>query len=130
MSSGKRPEFFLDRSLGVRFANALTAVGWQITRLADEYPDDAQFVPDETWIAHGCERGRVLLTKDKMIRFRVGELASLEGIMFCLANGNLSIADAIDRFLAAEQAILRIAERGRPGFWLVYESGRLDRKWP
>lgn len=132
MSSEPPPlEFFFDRSLGKETARLLRAEGWTIHLIADHYPDDAQRVPDERWIAEGCRRGWVLLSKDKRIRYRGEELAELHGgRLFCLSNGNLVIEQMVARFFAAEGAIRRAATARESGFWKVYDRGRVIRRWP
>ncbi|HWI42009.1 MAG TPA: hypothetical protein VNS81_00210 [Nocardioides sp.] len=131
MSSASPPlEFFFDRSLGKRTAEQLRGAGWAVHLVADSYPDDAQAVGDEEWLAEGCRHGWILLTKDKRIRYRGGELAAMyDGRLFCLANGNLPISEMAHRFLAASASISRGAA-GPPGFWHIYENGRTERRWP
>lgn len=51
MSSAERPEFFLDRSLGKKTASGLREAGYVVHLVADHYPNDAEDVPDEDWIA-------------------------------------------------------------------------------
>jgi hypothetical protein len=132
MSSEPPPlEFFFDRSLGKETARLLREAGWEIHLVADHYPDDAQLIPDEAWMAEGCQRGWILLSKDKRIRYRGAELAQLhDGQLFCLANGNLLIEEMAEQFLQAERAIVRAAVAREPGFWKLYAGGRLERRWP
>lgn len=130
MPPGTPPEFLLDRSLGKRFAESLRASGWVVHALRDVFPHDAQDVADEDWIRFGCERGWALLTKDGMIRFRAEEIGALDGLMFCLASGNLRIPDAAARFVLAQNRIHNAIARGVPGFWSVYDHGRIEQKWP
>jgi uncharacterized protein with PIN domain len=78
MSSDRPPECFFDRSLGKRSAELLREAGWVVHLVADYYPDDAHDIPDEVWIAEGCHRGWVLLTKDQRIRYRSEELTALD----------------------------------------------------
>lgn len=130
MSSGSQPEFFFDRSLGKRSAELLRGAGYVVHLVTDLYPNDAQEVPDQEWIAYGSDHGWVLLTKDKRIRYRAAELAALDGRMFCLAAGNLSVAEAAQRFIDAMPAILRAATTDDVGFWKVYGEGRIQRGWP
>lgn len=130
MSSGSQPEFFFDRSLGKRSAQLLRKAGYEVHLVADLYPNDAQEVPDQEWIADGCQRGWLLLTKDQRIRYRGAELAALEGRMFCLAAGNLSVAEAAQRFIDAMPAIIRAAALDYVGFWKVYGEGRIRQGWP
>ena len=131
MSSAKPPEFFFDRSLGKTSARLLRDQGHVVHLVADFYPDDAQAIPDEEWIAEGCERGWVLLTKDKRIRYRAQELAALQnGFLFCLADGNASLDTISGAWTAAIPAISRAVSRGATGFWHVYADGRIKRMWP
>lgn len=78
MCSAKQPEYFFDRSLGKASAARLRESGWIIHLIADFYQDDATRIPDEEWIAEGCSRGWLLLTKDKRIRYRERELSALD----------------------------------------------------
>ena len=132
MSSERpRPEYFAERSLGKVTAHTLRELGWTVHMIHEHYPNDAENVPDDEWIAYGCRHGWVGLTKDKRIRYRADELGALDsGHLFCLANGNLLIAEAVDRFVRAEPAMVRGTRRDLIGFYFVYEGGRIARKWP
>jgi hypothetical protein len=131
MSSAPPPEFFFDRSLGKKTGAELTEREWIIHHIADYYSDDAQSVEDERWIAEGTARGWALLTKDQKIRYRGAELAALHGgQLFCLANGNLTIDEMVERFDLAQAAIERAVAIGEAGFWHVYAGGKIVRKWP
>ncbi|WP_425393521.1 hypothetical protein [Actinokineospora enzanensis] len=61
------PEFFLDRGLGRRVAERLVELGWVVHRAADHFPNDAQHVADEDWLAYGLDRGWSPLCKDGRI---------------------------------------------------------------
>jgi hypothetical protein len=131
MSSAKPPEFFFDRSLGKTSARRLRDQGHVVHLVADFYPDDAQAIPDEEWIAEGCARGWVLLTKDKRIRYRTQELAALQnGFLFCLADGNASLDAISGAWAAAIPAITRAVWRGATGFSHVYAERRIKLMWP
>jgi hypothetical protein len=131
MSSAGRPEYFLNRSLGKTTASRLREAGYVVHLIADHYPDDASDIPDEDWIAEGCSKGWVLLTKDKRIRYRAAELEALqEGHLFCLASGNMDIAQMTQAFLDALPKIERAARDEPVGFWHVYRDGELKRMWP
>ncbi|MEV0801422.1 hypothetical protein AB0I34_27260 [Kribbella sp. NPDC050281] len=131
MSSARPPEFFFDRSLGKASANRLRDHGWTVHLIAEFYPDDAADIADEEWIAEGCSRGWVLLTKDKKIRYRARELEALDrGNLFCLASGNLTLDQMAQRFVDAEAAILRATARSSVGFWHVLDRGRVTKMWP
>ncbi len=131
MSSAERPEFFLDRSLGRITATRLREAGHVVHLIADHYPDDASDVPDEDWIAAGCSRGWVLLTKDKRIRYRAEELEALQaGHLFCLVSGNLDIEGMTRAFRDALPRIERAVREEPVGFWHVYRDGQIRRMWP
>lgn len=130
MSSAAQPEFFFDRSLGKITARRLRDAGYAVHLIADLYRDDATTVPDEEWIAEGCQRGWILLTKDRRIRYRAGELAALDGHLFCLSDGNASIEVMTETLLVALPRIARASARHRAGFWHVYADGSIKRMWP
>ena len=131
MSSDRPPEFFFDRSLGKTSAELLREHGWTVHLIADFYPHDASNVADERWIAEGCSRGWILLTKDKKIRYRTTELAALQtGHLFCLASGNLTLQEMAQRFIDAGPAIVRASRRHAVGFWHVHSGGRIAKMWP
>lgn len=131
MSSAEPPEFFLDRSLGKITARRLREAGHVVHLVSEVYPDDASAVPDETWIAKGCSRGWVLLTKDRRIRYRADELKALQaGHLFCLAGGNMKIGPAAEALLAAVPRIVRAVRSQPTGFWHVYRDGSIKRMWP
>lgn len=110
----------------------LRARGWTIHLIADHYPNDADNIEDEEWITEGCSRGWSLLSKDKKIRYRESELASLgvHGHLFCLANGNLRIDDMAERFDRARRKIEAAVAREPAGFWHVHAGGHIKRMWP
>jgi hypothetical protein len=130
MSSAGLPEFFLDRSLGRTTASRLREAGYVVHLIADHYPNDANDVPDEEWIAEGSSRGWTLLTKDKRIRYRAAELEALQGHLFCLISGTMDIAAMSDALLTALPKIERAARTERAGFWHVYRDGTIKRMWP
>jgi len=100
--------------------------------IADEYPEDAERIEDADWIAEGCRRGWVLLTKDKAIRYRAHELAALapESLLFCLARGDWSVDVMVGAFHTGRTRIEGAIRRGDAGFWHVYRDGRIKRMWP
>ena len=70
-SSSKLPSryaFFIDRSLGRKIvADALRQAGAEVHVHGDHFPPDAR---DEEWLRVVGQRGWIVLTKDKMIRYR------------------------------------------------------------
>jgi predicted nuclease of predicted toxin-antitoxin system len=69
-------QLFLDRNLGKHIiADSLRNAG-RIVHLHDDYlPSDA---PDEDWIALVGARYWVAITKDKNIKYRIGELQAIK----------------------------------------------------
>lgn len=131
MSSDRQPEFFFDRSLGKISARRLRDQGHVVHLIAEFYVDDAQTIADEDWIAEGCRRGWVLLTKDRRIRYRAQELAALQGgLLFCLSDGNASLDTIAETWAVAMPAIRRAIQRGATGFWHVYADGTIKLMWP
>lgn len=77
-SSNQQPDnlvFYLDRNLGKHvIADALRSAGEQVEIHDDHLPADA---PDEDWISLVGQKGWVAITKDKNIRYRIGEIESV-----------------------------------------------------
>lgn len=136
LSAGQRPseplEYLLDRSLGRNVSNELERLGWIIHRITDEFPNDAQDVPDEDWIRHGVRRGWVPLSKDGRIRGRSKERGPLEefsAVLFYLDNQTLRIAEMVARFDVNRSTIERAVRRGGPAMYAVRAEG-LRKTWP
>ena len=71
----EEPILFLDRNLGKHvIADRLRSAGMKVEIHDNHLPLDA---PDEDWIALVGRREWVALTKDKNIRYRTAELASI-----------------------------------------------------
>lgn len=109
----KQPDpltFFIDRNLGkhtiadiLRKADALVEVH------DDHFPPNA---PDHEWLPVVGEKGWVVLTKDKRIRYRGLELKALEEARvkaFVLTRGNLKGDDMATIFVKALPAMQRFA---------------------
>lgn len=127
-----QPEFFLDRGLGRRVSEGLTSLGWVVHRAVDHFPDDAQDVPDEDWLAYGLDRGWSPLCKDGRIKGREVEREPLErcgGVLFYLDNQRLVVAEMVERFHRSREAIARAVARGGPAAYAVRESN-IRRTWP
>lgn len=84
-------------------ADDLRAAGWLVHRIADYFPDDAQCVADEEWLAYGLARGWVPLCKDGRIKGRHHE--------------------------HVRSAIGHAVEKGGPAVYAIGESG-IRRTWP
>ncbi|MFC6091863.1 hypothetical protein [Saccharothrix lopnurensis] len=127
-----RPEFFLDRGLGRGVADGLRELDWSVHRITDHFPDDAQCVADEEWLAYGLERGWVPLCKDGRIKGRNHEREPLvvhSAVLFYLNNQQLRRDQMVDRFRCSRPAIDRAVERGGPAVYAIGESG-IRRTWP
>ncbi|MFE2750886.1 hypothetical protein ACFXGA_02660 [Actinosynnema sp. NPDC059335] len=125
-------EFFLDRGLGRGVAEGLRAAGWLVHRIADHFPDDAQCVADEDWLAYGLERGWIPLCKDGRIKGRQHERAPLvahSAVLFYLNNQQLRREEMIVRLQRARSAVDHAVGRGGPAIYAVGESG-IRRTWP
>lgn len=69
--------------------------------------------PDEVWLTDCGERGWVVLTRDKRIRYRVLERNALQtaGVKaFVFTGGNVSLAQTVAVVLKALPAMARIVE--------------------
>lgn len=111
---------------------ALAEAGWRVHRIAEHFPDDGQKTSDPEWIRYGVDQGWALLTQDLRIRYRADELASLQdsaGVMFVLANGNLTIRERVDYFIANRQAIHSAAAGSGPALYKIY-ADRIAKIWP
>jgi hypothetical protein len=113
------PRFFLDRSLGRKAVpEALRADGWDVITLAEHYgtPADEQ-VADVTWIEEAARRSWPILMKDKRIRYRPAEIATVaehKARCFVITRGDLSSADMAQRFITNKTAMLTAAAEPGP----------------
>lgn len=108
--------FFLDRGLGsVVVPGALRVRGWQLMTMDERYgPEHSQCVGDAEWIGEAARRGEVLLCKDRAIARGPAEAMAVyfnDARVFALAHAGVTGPDMADLFLAAEQAIVRMACR-------------------
>lgn len=128
-SSAPRPKFLADRNLGRLTVQRLRDRGWDIIRLAEVFPDDAQDVLDEDWLRYAGKHGLIGLTKDKHIRYQPSFKSATTSV-FALADGSLSIGDMVERFDAAKERIWSQASTTQREFWMVYSKGRVERRAP
>jgi hypothetical protein len=111
------PVFFLDRNLGRnKFSNILRAQGLRIEVHDDHFSPDAS---DPEWLTEVGERGWVVVTVDRRIRYRQLEwLAFKAGMVraFAFSSGNLRAEEMAGIFLKALPKIRRFLEEEQPPF--------------
>lgn len=122
------PEFFVDRTTGTTVLRALREAGWQVRRISEVFPDDASDVPDEDWIAYGCQRGWALITADKRIRHQPSYRVATTPI-FAFSTNNIRIGEQVRRLLTFQARIWAKAGAGRREFWIMY-ADRVERRDP
>lgn len=129
----KRPEFFVDRSLGKSIVEGLRATGLTVHSMANIYGERrAQLLADEVWLRDAGKNDWIVLTKDDAIRRRPAERDALTGAavrVFCLTNRNLRGAEQTERFVSNRHRILRQSRKSGPYIYGVYGEG-LRRLWP
>ena len=108
----EEPTLFLDRNLGRHIvADRLRSEGMKVEIHDDHLPPDA---PDEEWIALAGRRGWVAVTKDKNVRYRAAELASIRrhsARVVVVRTKNATGQDIADLLVAGRRRIARFAER-------------------
>ncbi|MFC8422636.1 toxin-antitoxin system, toxin component, PIN family protein [Streptomyces sp. NPDC057236] len=122
----------MDRNLGKTVPARLTALGWLLHLVADEFPNDGQQTPDEEWVEHALVRGWVPLCKDGRIRGRDREREPIErlaGVLFYLDNQSLRIEEMVQRIHQAQAQINRAVQRGGPAIYAIKHDG-IGKVWP
>jgi hypothetical protein len=119
------PVFFLDRNLGRnKFAKILRAQGLRIEVHDDHFKPDA---PDPEWLSEVGERGWVVVTVDRRIRYRQLEwLAFKAGMVraFAFSSGNMRAEEMAKIFLKALPKIIRfLKEEQAPFLATITKSG-------
>lgn len=110
----------------------MSALGWVVHLVSEHFPDDAQNVPDEEWLAYGLVRGWTPLCKDGRIRGRSVERAPLQkhgAVLFYLDNQRLLRVEMVSRFHRAQDRIYDAVLRGGPAAYAVSADG-IRRTWP
>jgi predicted nuclease of predicted toxin-antitoxin system len=129
-SQSKLPDravFFVDRSLGkIKIADALRAAGVQVEVHDDHFATDA---PDAVWLKAAGDKGWVVLTKDKNIRYRFGERQAVLAShvrAFVLAAGGLTGDEMAAIYVSALPAIQRFLKKHKGPFIVsVSRTGNL-----
>jgi hypothetical protein len=126
------PEFCVDRNLGKTVPARLSALGWTMHLIAEEFPDDAQAVSDQDWIDYGLNKGWVPLCKDGRIRGRDHEREPVErhaGVLFYLDNQQLLVDEMVRRIARAEAEIVKAVARGGPALYAI-GADAIRQTWP
>lgn len=124
---GPGATYFIDRSLGrLELPSRLRVAGLRVVTLAEHYgiPQD-ETVTDEIWIADSARLGWVALMKDDKIRRRPAERAAIQrhsARCFCLANANITMSDAADRYLNNMPAIWEACALPGPFLYAVHAT--------
>jgi len=128
-SSSRPPEpltLFLDESLDATVvADALRAAGAAVERLTDHF---AKGTEDRIWLEWAGANRRVVLTRDKRIRYRRLELLALQAARvraFVFTGGNVGMKDTGKILAGALPRIERIARRDPGPF--IYHIGKSGR---
>jgi hypothetical protein len=127
------PEFFLDRSLGRRrVAEALRSAGWVLRTHHDVFGDRDEQVPDVEWLRLCGREGLPVLSKDKRLRYRPGEIAAIRRHSvkaFILTSGSLRAVDQASRFeRSREQIEVACVEPGP--FVFAVQADRIVKVFP
>ena len=125
------PEIFIDRSLGRRIADTLTVAGATVHHHDDHF---SQGVEDEVWLTEVGERGWVVLTKDKSIRYRAIERNALmnAGIKaFFFMSGNFPFEQMAQVIAASLPKIRQFVEKHEAPFIAgIYKDGSVKLLFP
>ncbi len=128
-SSSPPPEpltLFLDESLDATVVvDALRAAGATVERLTDRF---AKGTEDRIWLEWAGANRRVVLTRDKRIRYRRLELLALQAARvraFVFTGGNVGMKDTGTILVDALARIERIARKDLGSF--IYHIGKSGR---
>jgi hypothetical protein len=117
---------FLDRSIGSRLPEALEILGFDVAA-HDHYFDPT--TPDVEWLENVAERGWVVVTNDKQIRYNELERRTLIETntgYFVLGGGSRTNRQMALTLMLAWDAIQEVAaSTPRPFAFTVHASGRL-----
>ena len=114
--------YFTDRDLGRNFPSILRAAGLEVEVHADHFPHDT---PDEEWLRAVSERGWVVLTHDKRIRYKINERAAVleNGIAMFVIVGAAPHAELARSFVAIAPRVESFLSRHpRPFIARVYRA--------
>lgn len=108
--------FFTDRDLGASFPRILSEAGLHVEKHDDHFPADS--TPDEVWLRAVGERGWLVISKDKRIRYRPNERDAVmrAGVGLFLVVGQASHRALADNFVNCIAKIERFVKTHDPPF--------------
>jgi hypothetical protein len=116
-ASSAQPEtvFFVDRDLGLQFADTLRQRGLRVELLDDHFRPDT---PDAEWLVSVSRRRWVVLTHDAKIRYnsRVKEAVVEAQARVIVVRGKVSPVEMAEGFLATLTHVLRFVRRHAPPY--------------
>ena len=123
---------FLDRNLGKNIiADGLRSAGIDVEVHDDHLPPDA---PDEEWVALVGRKDWVAVTRDRNVRYRRAELASIEehsARVIVIRMKNATGPEISELLVGAVRKIAGFVERtAAPFVAAMYRNGTLKRIWP
>lgn len=118
--------FFIDRSLSPKgFVSALEEAGWSVVSMRSHYGESvARGLNDEVWIRDQAALGRPILSLDHHITINPNEARAIVesgAVVFVFPTGNLTQAEQVERLIANESEIARLAALPGPAAYVVYE---------
>jgi hypothetical protein len=115
MNAPHEPTYFIDRDLGLRFAEALKSAGLRVERADDHFRNDTA---DESWLPEVASRGWLAVTRDARIRYSPLALTALmtSGARLFVIVGKLTAAEAIKVFLDHRTQIELLARDEQAAF--------------
>ena len=119
---------FIDRDIwSYRLDDALRSAGIPFVAHREHFADDTA---DPEWIAAVGDRGWVIVTRDRRIRYRANEVAAVRRgrlHMFALTSGNVSAAETAAIVVKAWPAIQRaVAATAPPMMWSITRGGEVS----
>lgn len=121
-----RSVFFTDRDLGKQFPALLQKAGISVESHADHFAGDAK---DEDWIRVVGQRGWIVLTHDKRIRYKRNELEAVKasGIAMFVLSGKVPHAILAQNFINTIDRVESFLSRhNRPFIAKIYLPSRAE----
>lgn len=124
----ENPVFFIDEALGGhQIPAALRAAGENVETHNDVFPSGT---PDVEWLEYAGRNKRLVITKDKRIRYRRIEIITIrkyEVKVFRFASGNLSGKQMAEILVKAKDKIKKYARNHKDPFIVsVTKDGKLN----